>query len=70
VNTIKKLNEIAAGRKQSLAQMALSWLLKDKRITSVLIGASSIQQLENNLDALQNLNYTSDELDAIEKVLA
>jgi len=70
VNTIKKLNEIAAGRKQSLAQMALSWLLKDKRITSVLIGASSVQQLENNLDALQNLNYTTEELDAIEKVLA
>jgi L-glyceraldehyde 3-phosphate reductase len=70
VNTIKKLNEIAAGRKQSLAQMALSWLLKDKRITSVLIGASSVQQLENNLDALQNRNYTSEELDAIEKVLA
>ena len=67
---IRKLNEIAAGRKQSLAQMALSWLLKDKRITTVLIGASSVQQLDNNIDARQNINYSKEELEAIEKALA
>jgi len=66
---IKKLNEIAGRRNQSLAQMALSWLLKDKRITSVLIGASSVQQLDNNIDALNNLDYSKDELKEIESVL-
>jgi len=66
---IVKLNEIAKQRNQSLAQMAIAWLLKDKRITTVLIGASSVQQLDNNLDSLNNLNFSSDELDAIEAVL-
>lgn len=66
---IRELNEIAKQRKQSLAQMALAWLLKDKRITTVLIGASSTEQLDNNIDALQNLNFSDDELDAIEKIL-
>ena len=66
---IRNLHQIAISRKQSLAQMALSWLLKDKRITSVLVGASSIQQLDNNIDALQNIDYSKEELDAIEKVL-
>ncbi len=69
INTIKALNEIAKLRNQSLAQMALSWLLKDKRITSVLIGASSTQQLDNNIDSLNNLNFTTDELAKIEKVI-
>ncbi len=66
---IRRLNDIAQQRSQSLAQMALAWLLKDQRITSVLIGASSVQQLDNNLDALMNLTFTSDELDAIESIL-
>jgi L-glyceraldehyde 3-phosphate reductase len=61
------LNEIAEQRNQSLAQMALAWLLKDKRITSVLIGASSVGQLNNNIDSLQNLNFTVTELEMIEK---
>jgi L-glyceraldehyde 3-phosphate reductase len=69
LQTIFDLNEIAKQRNQSLAQMALSWLLKDKRITTVLIGASSVQQLDNNIDALNNLNYTQDELNAIEAIL-
>jgi L-glyceraldehyde 3-phosphate reductase len=69
LSTIKKLNVIAAKRKQSLAQMALSWLLKDKRITSVLIGASSVSQLDNNIDALLNTDYTSQELKQIEIIL-
>jgi L-glyceraldehyde 3-phosphate reductase len=49
--------------------MALSWLLKDKRITSVLIGASSVVQLDNNIDALLNPDYTSEELKEIEIIL-
>jgi len=67
---IRRLNEIAGSRQQSLAQMALSWLLKDKRITTVLIGASSVQQLDNNIDAIKKLSFTTQELDEIEKVLA
>jgi L-glyceraldehyde 3-phosphate reductase len=66
---IRKLNEIALKRNQSLAQMALSWLLKDKRITSVLIGASSVQQLDNNIDALNGLDFSKEELSAVEDVL-
>ena len=69
LDKIKKLNEIATERNQSLAQLALSWLLKDKRITSVLVGASSVQQLENNIDALKKPEYTNTELDLIEAVL-
>ena len=66
---IKKLNEIALKRGQSLSQMAIAWLLKDKRVTSVLIGASSVPQLENNLGALMNIKFSEEELDAIESVL-
>ena len=69
VEKIKALNEIAKLRNQSLAQMALAWLLKDNRITSVLIGASSVNQLKNNLDSLQQLDFSKNELDAIEKIL-
>jgi L-glyceraldehyde 3-phosphate reductase len=67
--TINKLNKVARNRNQSLAQMALSWLLKDTRITSVLIGASSVEQLDNNIDCLLNPDYTSDELNEIEIIL-
>ncbi len=70
LQSIRQLNEIAGQRNQSLAQMALSWLLKDKRITSVLIGASSVSQLDNNIDALDNRAYSKDELAAIESALA
>jgi L-glyceraldehyde 3-phosphate reductase len=66
---IKKLNQLASKRGQSLAQMALAWLLKDQRITSVLIGASSVAQLDNNLEALNNLSYTTEELSSIESIL-
>ncbi|MDX1941127.1 MAG: L-glyceraldehyde 3-phosphate reductase [Saprospiraceae bacterium] len=69
LSQIQRLNDIAKQRGQSLAQMALTWLLKDKRITSVLIGASSVAQLDNNLDALQNLHFTQDELSSIESIL-
>ena len=67
---IKKLNEIAVKRGQSLSQMAIAWLLKDKRVTSVLIGASSVAQLENNLGALGNSQFNKEELAAIESVLS
>lgn len=69
LNKITKLNAIAGRRNQSLSQMALSWLLKDKRITSVLIGVSSVEQLDNNLAALNNLDYSNDELKEIETIL-
>jgi L-glyceraldehyde 3-phosphate reductase len=69
IAVIKKLNDMAKDRNQSLAQMALTWLLKDKRITSVLIGASSVEQLSNNLVALDNTDFTTEELSAIETIL-
>ena len=66
----RKLNEIALQRGQSLAQMALAWLLKDRRVTSVLVGASSVNQLQDNLKTLTCTDFTEDELQAIEKILA
>jgi len=67
---IKKLNEIALKRGQSLSQMAIAWLLKDARVTSVLIGASSVSQLEENLEALDNISFSAEELSSIDGVLA
>lgn len=66
---IRKLNDIAISRNQTLAQMAIVWLLKDKRVTSVLIGSSSTEQLKNNIDALKNPLFTKEELDRIEVIL-
>lgn len=66
---IRQMDEIAKLRNQSLAQMALAWLMKDKRITSVLIGASSVAQLDDSLDCLDNLVFTNSELKVIEEVL-
>jgi L-glyceraldehyde 3-phosphate reductase len=66
---IVKLNEIAKSRSQSLAQMALAWVLRDKRITTVLIGASSVKQIEQNVETLNNLNFSADELNGIENIL-
>ena len=62
---IKKLNKIAENRDQSLAQMAVSWLLKDKKVSSVIVGASSIEQLDDNLKAIRNLNFSEEELKQI-----
>jgi L-glyceraldehyde 3-phosphate reductase len=64
---IRALNLIAAGRGQSLAQMALAWTLRDPRVTSALIGASSVEQLEDNVGALERLGFTDDELDEIDR---
>ena len=66
---IKALNDIAIQRNQSLAQMALVWLLKDARITSVLIGASSVKQLDDNIDCLNNLALHNNEISAIQSIL-
>jgi len=65
---VQALNAIAAGRGQSLAQMALAWTLRDARVTSTLVGASSVAQLEQNLAALENLAFSEDELAAIDGV--
>jgi L-glyceraldehyde 3-phosphate reductase len=64
---VRALNDIAAGRGQSLAQLALAWALRDPRMTSVVIGASSVAQLEANVAALGNLELTADELAEIDK---
>ena len=69
IEKVKKLNEIAIQREQTLAQMALVWLLKDSRVTSVLIGASSVSQLENNVAALKNPKFSDTELAQIEQIL-
>lgn len=69
IEKVSKLNQIAEKRKQSLAQMALSWLLKDKRVTSVLIGARNSEQLLDSLKCLDNQAFTNDELNLIEKIL-
>ncbi|MGQ8335131.1 L-glyceraldehyde 3-phosphate reductase [Sunxiuqinia sp. A32] len=69
IEKVKKLNEIAIKREQTLAQMALVWLLKDPRVTSVLIGASSVKQLENNIAALNNPKFSDAELAQIEQIL-
>ncbi len=64
---LRALDELAAGRGQTLAQMALGWALRDERMTSVLIGASSPEQLEQNVDALDRISFTADELAAIDE---
>lgn len=70
LDKISRLNQMALARQQSLAQMAIVWLLKDKRVTSVLIGASSTEQLNTNLEALKNPSFSRDELKKIETILA
>jgi L-glyceraldehyde 3-phosphate reductase len=64
---VRALNEIARGRSQSLAQMALSWTLRDPRVTSTLAGASSVAQLEANVGALERLDFTHEELVEIDR---
>jgi L-glyceraldehyde 3-phosphate reductase len=64
---VRALNEIAQGRGQTLAQMAIAWVVRDPRVTSALIGASSVAQLDDTLGALDNLDFSDDELSAIEE---
>ena len=66
---IRTLNEIAAGRGQTLAQMALAWTLRDPRVTSALVGASSVEQLEDNVKALEAAPLSPDELTEIDRIL-
>ena len=68
VERVRKLNDLAQGRGQTLAQMALAWVLRDARVTSTLIGASSVAQLEDNVAATKNLTFTDDELAAIDEL--
>lgn len=67
---IKALNELAARRGQTLAEMSLAWLLKDSTVTSVIVGASSVNQLADNLKALENTSFASEELTRIDEILA
>lgn len=66
---IKQLNEVAAKRNQSLAQMALAWVLKDERITSVILGASKARQVTEGIEATKNTTFTKEELDRIDFIL-
>ena len=69
INKAKKLNEIAEERNQSLAQMALAWVLKDPRITSVILGASKPQQVTDAIDTIKNYSFSKKELKKIDKIL-
>lgn len=69
LNAVKKLNDHAKGRSQTLSQMAIAWLLRDKRITSVLVGASSVKQIKENIGAIKNIDFDKEELQSIEAVL-
>jgi L-glyceraldehyde 3-phosphate reductase len=69
LNQIIQLNELAASRGQSLAQMSLAWVLRGGRVTSALIGASRVSQIEENVVALNNLEFAPEELEQIEKIL-
>jgi L-glyceraldehyde 3-phosphate reductase len=66
IKHVRALNDIARQRGQSVAQLALAWVLRDQRVTSALIGASSVRQLEDNLAAVKNLTFSEEELKAID----
>jgi len=69
LDKVRRLNEIASEREQSLAQMALAWVLRGERVTSVLIGASKVSQLDDNVAMLKRLDFSADELARIEEIL-
>ncbi|MGU3473759.1 L-glyceraldehyde 3-phosphate reductase [Paenibacillus sp. D51F] len=69
VQKVRKLNEVAAARGQSLAQMSLAWVLRGGRVTSALIGASKVSQIEENVAALNNLEFSTEELQKIDDIL-
>jgi L-glyceraldehyde 3-phosphate reductase len=66
IQRVRALNEIASGRGQTLAQMAIAWVLRDKRVTTALVGARNVEQLDNSLDALKKLEFTEAELQQID----
>ena len=67
LNRVRALNQIAKDRGQTLAQMAIAWVLRDRRVTSALIGARNVEQLDNSLDAIQGPQFSDEELRAIDK---
>lgn len=69
VKEVQALNEIAANRGQSLAQMSLAWVLRQKAVTSVLIGASKVTQIEDCIKSVDNLTFTKEELEVIDSIL-
>ena len=69
INKVRLLNELAVARNQTLAQLALAWLMKDKRITTVLIGASKPEQVLNSIACLENLHFSTEELNKINSIL-
>lgn len=69
LNRVRKLNDLAAKRGQSLSQMALAWVLREEKVTSVLIGASKVSQIEENIKTLNNLEFTAEELTLIDEIL-
>lgn len=69
VTKLNDLNDLAKNRNQTLSQMSLAWLLQDKRVASVVIGTSSVDHLQDNLEFTKNLDFTADELSAIEKII-
>jgi L-glyceraldehyde 3-phosphate reductase len=69
LSKVRKLNELAQSRGQTLAQMALAWVLRHEAMTSVLIGASKVEQIDDAVGTLQHLDFTSAELEHIEKIL-
>lgn len=69
INKVRKLNEIAGKRGQSMAQMALSWVLRGGKVTSAIIGASRKEQIADNIKALDNLNFSEEELNEIDDIL-
>ena len=70
IRVIRELNDHAVERGQTLAQMALSWVLRDKRVTSALIGASSASQILENIKSVEQTDFTSAELQKIDRILA
>uniref|UniRef100_UPI00262B9DB8 aldo/keto reductase n=1 Tax=Clostridium sp. TaxID=1506 RepID=UPI00262B9DB8 len=69
INKVMRLNEVAKERNQTLAQMALSWVLRKDKVTTVLIGVSKSEQILNNKEIVHNLEFTDEELEMIEKIL-
>jgi L-glyceraldehyde 3-phosphate reductase len=66
---VSQLNEIAANRGQTMAEMALAWALRDEKVTSLIVGSRNVEQLNDNLKALKNLAFSQDELVLIDQIL-